>query len=56
MWAGGGEFCLLWVPEGQFLSLGTSDILVWIILGCEGLSCALWDIEQHARPLPTKRW
>ena len=27
-----------------FLSLGMIGILAWIILSCEDLSCALWDI------------
>lgn len=30
-------------PQGEFLSLGTLDILVWITTGNEELSCALQD-------------
>lgn len=34
--------------------LSATDILVRIILGCGGLSCALQGFEQHPSPLPTR--
>lgn len=34
--------------------LSATDILGQIILGCEGLSCALRGFEQNPSPLPTR--
>lgn len=37
-------FCISaeYMPVSE--SLGAIDILGWIILGCEGLSCLLYDV------------
>lgn len=37
------------IPE--FLRLRTLGVLAWMILYCEGLSCA-WDMSQRPRPVP----
>lgn len=37
-----------------FLNLGSIDTSEWIILCCGWLSCALFSVEQHLWPLPTR--
>lgn len=44
--------CLKVKPE--FLNFGTTDILIWVILCHESVSHALWDVQLHPWPLPTR--
>lgn len=48
------SMCSFLPPRSEFLSLSSTASVGRVTLYCEGPSCALWDVERHPWPPPTR--